>query len=62
MRPVKDQLAIIERGLSNPDLAHLYIDLSWDEVAKYIVASPEAIKATADLITRHPGSLPVRHR
>ena len=54
VRPVKDQLAMIERGLSDPDLAHLYIDLSWDEVAKYVVASPESIKATADLITRHP--------
>lgn len=54
VRPVKDQLAIMERGLSNPDLKNLYVDLSWDEVAKYVVASPESIKATADLITRHP--------
>ena len=37
-----------------PDLTNLYIDLSWDEVAKYIVASPETIKATADLINRYP--------
>ena len=35
----KDQLAIIDRVLSNPALNHLYIDLSWDETAKYIVAS-----------------------
>ncbi len=54
VRPVKDQLAMMERGLSNPELKHLYIDLSWDEVAKYVVASPESIKATADLIARHP--------
>jgi predicted TIM-barrel fold metal-dependent hydrolase len=54
VRPVKDQLSILERALSNPDLKNLYIDLSWDEVAKYIVASPEAIKATADLIVKHP--------
>jgi len=54
VRPVKDQLAMMERGLSNPDLKHLYLDISWDEVAKYVVASPETIKATADLITRHP--------
>jgi predicted TIM-barrel fold metal-dependent hydrolase len=54
VRPVKDQLAMLERGLSNPALSHVSIDISWDEVAKYIVATPEAVKATADLITRHP--------
>src|SRR6476660_8135225 len=48
VRPVKDQLSIMDRALSNPDLKNLYIDLSWDEVAKYVVASPEAITATAD--------------
>ena len=54
VRPVKDQLSIMDRALSNPDLKNLYIDLSWDEVAKYVVASPEAITATADLIKRYP--------
>jgi Amidohydrolase len=54
VRPVKDQLAMMERGLSNPDLKNLYLDISWDEVAKYVVASPQTIAATADLITRHP--------
>ncbi len=54
VRPVKDQLSIMERALSNPDLKNLYIDLSWDEVAKYVVASPESVKATADLLTRYP--------
>jgi predicted TIM-barrel fold metal-dependent hydrolase len=54
VRPVKDQLSIMERGLANPDLKNLYVDLSWSEVAKYIVASPETIQATADLIKRYP--------
>jgi predicted TIM-barrel fold metal-dependent hydrolase len=54
VRPVKDQLSIVDRALSDPALAHLHIDISWDEVAKYLVASPEAIEATADLINRHP--------
>ncbi len=54
VRPVKDQLAIMERGLANPALKNLYVDLSWDEAAKYIVASPETIRATADLIARYP--------
>jgi len=54
VRPVKDQLAIMDRGLANPELKNLYVDLSWDEVAKYVVASPEAVQATADLIKRYP--------
>jgi predicted TIM-barrel fold metal-dependent hydrolase len=53
VHPIKDQLAIMERGLSNPDLKNLYVDISWDEVAKYVVASPESIAATADLINRY---------
>jgi len=54
VRPVKDQIGIVERGLSNPDLAHLHIDISWDEVAKYLTATPETTQAVADLINRHP--------
>src|SRR4029450_7465539 len=33
---------------------HVSIDISWDEVAKYLVATPETIQAAADLINRHP--------
>jgi hypothetical protein len=52
--PVKDQLAIVDRALSDPALKHVYIDISWTETAKYIVATPETVAATADLINRHP--------
>jgi predicted TIM-barrel fold metal-dependent hydrolase len=54
VRPITDQLAMVERAIARPDMKHVYIDLSWDEVAKYIVASPEAVKATADMINRYP--------
>jgi predicted TIM-barrel fold metal-dependent hydrolase len=54
VRPVKDQLGIVDRALADPALAHVSIDISWDEVAKYLVATPEAVQATADLINRHP--------
>ena len=54
VRPVADQIGIVERVVSNPAFAHVYFDISWDEVAKYLVSSPEAIKAVADLINRHP--------
>jgi hypothetical protein len=54
VHPIKDQIGIVEKGLSNPALSNLYIDISWDEVAKYVISSPEAIAATAALIERHP--------
>ena len=54
VRPLPDQLAIVEKMLTNPELSHVYVDLSWDEVAKYVVANPESIRRTADEINRHP--------
>jgi predicted TIM-barrel fold metal-dependent hydrolase len=54
VHPVKDQVGIIEKLLTNPDMSHVYIDLSWDEVAKYIVSTPESIDRVAELINRHP--------
>jgi predicted TIM-barrel fold metal-dependent hydrolase len=54
VRPVHDQLTIIDHALSDPSLSHVCIDISWDEVAKYIVATPETIKAAADLINKYP--------
>jgi predicted TIM-barrel fold metal-dependent hydrolase len=54
VRPVKDQIGIVERALQNPALAHVNFDISWDEVAKYLVATPETTKTVADLINRYP--------
>ena len=54
VRPVKDQLGMIERALASPTLAHVNVDISWDEVAKYLVATPQTTKAVADLINRYP--------
>jgi hypothetical protein len=54
VRPVKDQLELLDRAMSNPDSRHVHVDISWDEVAKYIVATPESVRATAELIERHP--------
>jgi hypothetical protein len=54
VRPMKDQLAIVERGLNNPAFNHVYFDISWDETAKYLVATPETIRAVADVINRFP--------
>jgi predicted TIM-barrel fold metal-dependent hydrolase len=54
VRPIKDHAANLAVILSDPAFKNVYFDISWDEVAKYIVASPEATKITADLINRFP--------
>jgi len=51
---VKDQLAMMEHGLANPQMKNFYIDISWTELAKYVVATPESTAAVADLINRYP--------
>ena len=40
--------------LEDPAFNRVCFDISWDEVAKYIVSSPEATRTTADLINRYP--------
>lgn len=52
--PVKDQVQFMVDMLDDPSLSHVYFDLSWDEVAKYIVSSDEAVAKVADMINKHP--------
>ena len=54
MRPVPHQLALLDVALNDPKVAHVYIDISWDETAKYITSSPEAVARTAALINKYP--------
>lgn len=54
VRPVKDQAEIIEDILKDPRFDHVYMDISWDEVAKYLVSTPAETKATAEMISRYP--------
>ncbi len=54
VRPVQRHAATLEEMLKDPDFSNLYFDISWTEVAKYLVASPESAKITADLLNRYP--------
>jgi len=54
VHPVKDHIGMLDRALSSPELPNLHVDISWDEVAKYLLATPETTQAAADLIGRHP--------
>jgi hypothetical protein len=54
IRPVKEQGAIVEQIIRDPELSHVHFDISWSEVAKYVVASPASARAAAEIINRHP--------
>ncbi|HEY2350307.1 MAG TPA: amidohydrolase family protein [Puia sp.] len=54
VQPVYDQLRMADMALADSTLKHVNIDISWNEVAKYVVSSPESIQATADLINKYP--------
>lgn len=52
--PVQRHAAVLEDMLKDPAFGNLYFDISWTEVAKYLVGSPEATKISADLINHYP--------
>lgn len=54
VRPVKQHVDMLESILGDPKLANVNFDISWDEVAKYVVASPDSVRITADLVNRYP--------
>lgn len=54
IQPIEGHAALLEELLNDPAFAHVHFDISWTEVAKYIVSSPQAIEITAALLTRHP--------
>jgi predicted TIM-barrel fold metal-dependent hydrolase len=47
-------IEIVDEMLNDPSLSHVYFDISWDEVAKYIVASPTTVERTAALMNKYP--------
>jgi hypothetical protein len=54
IQPVQNHVLMLEDILEDPACSHVCFDLSWDEVAKYVVSSPEATARAADLIKRFP--------
>ena len=51
--PSGAHVELLDDMLSDARYDHVALDLSWDEVAKYVVADPQAA-AWVDLINRHP--------
>jgi len=49
-----NQMELIGELLTDPAFNHVCFDISWDEVAKYAVASPQAIDRVAAALNRYP--------
>jgi hypothetical protein len=49
-----NHVEIITAMLEDPALAHVYFDISWDEVAKYAVATPDTVARVAALFNKYP--------
>jgi amidohydrolase family protein len=54
VRPIRNHAATLAKILADPQFSHVYFDISWDEVAKYIVATPESTRIVADLLNLYP--------
>jgi hypothetical protein len=48
------QFEIVEGMLTDPALKHVSFDISWDEVAKYAVATPESISRVVATLNKYP--------
>jgi Amidohydrolase len=48
------QMQIVEAMLTDPALRHVSFDISWDEVAKYAVATPDSVARVAAILNRYP--------
>jgi len=49
-----NQVQLVEAMLTDPSLRHVAFDISWDEVAKYAIASPESIARVSAVLNRYP--------
>jgi predicted TIM-barrel fold metal-dependent hydrolase len=52
--PLKDMLTPFEQMLSDPAYNNLYLDISWEEVAKYVTASETSLHNVAYIINKFP--------
>jgi predicted TIM-barrel fold metal-dependent hydrolase len=47
-------MQIVEEMLNDPALKHVYFDISWDEVAKYVVKTPETLQNSITVLNKYP--------
>lgn len=52
--PTKNHVALLDEMCRDESLRHVNFDISWDEVAKWIVKDDATVQAWADLLNRYP--------
>ena len=52
--PTEQHIELLDALLSNPRYKHVTLDLSWDEVALYVVRDEESVETWANLIQKFP--------
>lgn len=51
---VPNHMEIVQGILEDSGLRHVYFDISWDEVAKYALRSPESLRNVSTILNRYP--------
>jgi predicted TIM-barrel fold metal-dependent hydrolase len=54
VHPIDEMAKKLDEMLQDPGCKNLYFDISWDEVAKWIVQSDTSVVRTARLIKKYP--------
>lgn len=54
IRPAQHQVEMVREILEDPELKHVYFDISWDEVAKYVTEKPESLSTVAKALNKYP--------
>jgi predicted TIM-barrel fold metal-dependent hydrolase len=54
VHPIKNHCANLAEIMNDPAFGHVYLDISWDQTAKYVIDSPEATKIMANLLENFP--------
>jgi hypothetical protein len=49
-----NQMEIVEAMVTDPSLSHVNFDISWDEVAKYAVATSQSIQRVVTILNKYP--------
>ncbi len=52
--PRPNHLALLEEFTGDQAFSHIYFDISWDEVARWIVKDDETVKAWAAFLNKYP--------
>jgi len=47
-------LVLLENGLTDPTADHVLFDISWDELAKFVVGTPKMLREMARIVNEHP--------